>query len=469
MRWGVLPLVALLMSMGAPATHAVAGQDPLALAGCFNAGGVSGCDSVGVAAGTTDVVVSPDGRHVYAAGGPNIQGFARSSDGALTRLAAPGGCVTQEVTVAGCTTTGVSIGDVTDLTISADGATVYAGVIANAAGLGALVMLSRDPATGSLAPLGCLGSALGCSGVTPSSGSIGVVVSPGGESVYSRVPDGLLTFERDTSTGRLAQLARAGGCIAEGEITDCAPATGLAGWSYQPAVAPDGSSVYVPSDDGVAVLKRNGTTGVVIQGVLGAEGGCITYDGSSSGAADACVSLGASGAALRHARSVAVTPSGRHVIVSGEQGAVVFARDAQDGTLQMTDCVSQQALAGCQHRPGVGGIGLSISPPGDSVVLPSSGGHEWFAFDDEAGTLTPKAGEDGCWSGTGLDGCLALPAYSGSVSQSAWSPDGTSVYTAAGALAHLRVDRPPVCAADLGSHRARHGRDCACLVHRPER
>ena len=51
-RWGLLALVALLMSMGAPATHAVAGQEPLALAGCFNAGGMAGCDSVGVAAGT---------------------------------------------------------------------------------------------------------------------------------------------------------------------------------------------------------------------------------------------------------------------------------------------------------------------------------------------------------------------------------------------------------------------------------
>ena len=125
-----------------------------------------------------------------------------------------------------------------------------------------------------------------------------MVVTPDGQSVYTRAPDALLTFERDTSTGQLTQLSRTGGCIAEGALTDCAPARGLAGWSYQPAVAPDGSTVYVPSDDGVAVLKRNATTGVVTQNVVGPEGGCLTYDGSSSAAAEECVSLGESGPAL---------------------------------------------------------------------------------------------------------------------------------------------------------------------------
>ena len=179
--------------------------------------------------------------------------------------------------------------------------------------------------------------------------------------------------------------------------------------------------------------------------MAGLSGGCVTYDGSSTDPGE-CESLGASGPALQDASAVAVTPSGRHVIVSAAGGAVVFSRDSADGTLEMTDCVYQQELEGCQTRPGVGGIGLSISPSGDSVVLPSAGGYQWFALDDDTGTLTPMPGSQGCWSGTGQEGCLALPAYSGRFSQSAWSPDGTSVYTAGGSLAHLRVDRPPVCA-----------------------
>ena len=429
-------MVMLLSSVVVAPADALPSVDALELGGCFTDAGGAGCEQVGVATATADVVVSPDGRHVYAAGGPNIQGFARGVGGALTRLTAPGGCATVTDT-SGCATTGYDTGDVTDLTMSTDGATLYA------ASTSGIVILSRDVVTGDLTPKGCMGSAQNCTVLTPTVGASGLAVSPDDTSVYSRSLNTVMAFERNTSTGLLTQISDS--CRAESLMPRCGDDAGLEGLSYQLAVSPDGATVYVPSADGVAVLERNPDTKRVVQSVPGPRGGCVTVDGWSTEAGE-CESLGDAGPALANASAVAVTPSGRHVVVSAAEGAVVFARDSADGTLQMTDCVSQEELEGCLHRPGVGGIGLSISPSGDSVVLPSAGGYQWFALDDDAGTLAPMPGRQGCWSGTGQEGCLALPAYSGSFSQSAWSPDGTSVYTAGGSLAHLRVDRPPVCA-----------------------
>ncbi len=237
-----------------------------------------------------------------------------------------------------------------------------------------------------------------------------MAVSPDGASVYSRVADRLLAFERDTSTGLLTQRSRPAAASPRARYTDCGHGVGA-----RRAVVPAGG--LARRCLGLRALGRRGGSASSATPPPGgphqpwrALRGVASPTTARARRPGECESLGASGAALEHASSVAVTPSGRHVIVSGARGAVVFSRDSADGTLQMTDCVSQQVLAGCQHRPGVGGIGLSISPSGDSVVLPSSGGHQWFALDDDAGTLTPMPGAQGCWSGTGLEGCLALPA-----------------------------------------------------------
>jgi DNA-binding beta-propeller fold protein YncE len=187
---------------------------------------------------------------------------------------------------------------VTDLTISSDGATLYA------AATSGIVMLGRDLATGNLTPKGCLGYAQNCTGVDPSLGSLGLAVSPDDASVYSRSLDTLTAFDR-ISTGLLTAIT--GGCIAEREITSCTHVSGLEGPSYQLAVSPDGATVYVPSADGVAVLAHNPSTMRAYQAVAGPDGGCVTHDGSSTHPGE-CETLGASGPALEGASAAAVTP-----------------------------------------------------------------------------------------------------------------------------------------------------------------
>ena len=81
-RWGWLALVALLMSTGAPVTHAAAGQEPLAMAGCFNAGGVAGLRLRWGGDGDERRRGLSGRAPRVRRGGPNIQGFARSTDGA---------------------------------------------------------------------------------------------------------------------------------------------------------------------------------------------------------------------------------------------------------------------------------------------------------------------------------------------------------------------------------------------------
>ena len=74
-------MVMLLSSVVVAPAVALPSVDALVVGGCFTDAGGAGCEPVGVATHTSDVVVSPDGRHVYAAGGPDIQGFARAVDG----------------------------------------------------------------------------------------------------------------------------------------------------------------------------------------------------------------------------------------------------------------------------------------------------------------------------------------------------------------------------------------------------
>ena len=119
-------------------------------------------------------------------------------------------------------------------------------------------------------------------------------------------------------------------------------------------VSPDGSNVYVASEESqaVAVFDRDGTTGALKQ--LDGTDGCVSQTGTGGECAD--------GRALYGPRSVAVTGDGKNVYVASGAAVAVFARDPVTGALEQltgtSGCISSFALPdGCAF-----GLVLGVQP-----------------------------------------------------------------------------------------------------------
>ena len=80
-------------------------------------------------------------------------------------------------------------------------------------------------------------------------GMYGVAVSPDGKSVYGTSSDSsVLTFDRDTNTGALAQKPGTAGCVSnDGSGGTCAVGNGITDRG-RVVVSPDGKSVYTVMD-----------------------------------------------------------------------------------------------------------------------------------------------------------------------------------------------------------------------------
>ena len=276
--------------------------------GCVAARAAPGC-AVGRALDGADViVVSADGRSVYAGAfkGNAVAVFSRNtSSGALTQPADATGCLV-DTPVSGCTT-GLALGAPEGLAISADGTSVY---VASAAS-NALAILVRSTSTGALTQAadgsGCIVDAprTGCTTGTQLGGANAVALSPDDGDVYvtSLLSNTVTAFTRTPATGALAQQTGTSACVIYVLAVGCSLARALS----QPeglAVSPDGASLYAAAfgSDAVDVLTRNTSSGAVIQKSRSA--GCVT-----GGAAPDC----ALGRALDGVSSVAVSPDGRHV------------------------------------------------------------------------------------------------------------------------------------------------------------
>ena len=106
-------------------------------------------------------------------------------------------------------------------------------------------------------------------------------LAPDGKSVYvaSGYDDAVARFNRNTTTGAIAQPAGAAGCVSQTGAGPCADGHGLVG-PVSVVVAPDGKSVYVASHSSHAVarLNRNPTTGAIAQPAGAA--GCVSQTGA---------------------------------------------------------------------------------------------------------------------------------------------------------------------------------------------
>jgi DNA-binding beta-propeller fold protein YncE len=235
------------------------------------------------------------------------------------------------------------------------------------------------------------------------------------------------------STGDLRQLKGASGCINDDALTGCADGRALTN-ANGVAVSPDGMSVYVASftSHAVAIFDRvlSGERYGKLKQKPGTAG-CISLSGDPG-----C----ATGVALLGAASIVVSPDGKNVYVAafGGHAIAIFDRDTSGGPThgELTQkaipdgCV---ALSNASCNPAVaisGPISVAVSPNGASVYVASPGSDSLTTFDRAVdGTLTQKAGPDGCTTEVLVAGCTDGKALNGAQSV-AVSPNGGSVYVA---------------------------------------
>lgn len=287
--------------------------------------GVGGLDGI---AGACSVAVIPDGRHVYVAGHWDHAVAVFSRDRTAGRLAF---VEAQRDGVGGVD--GLHV--VNWVGASPDGRHVYAAGYRDHA----VAAFSRDAATGRLAYVGVQRDGVG--GVDGLHGAFYVTVSPDGEHVYAAgyLESALVAFRRDRVTGRLT--------FVEARRDSIGGVSGLRGPSSI-SLSPDGRHVYVAGagDNAVAVFSRDNRTGRLAfveaqqDGVGGVEG-------------------------LQGVKSVAVSPNGRHLYAAGwdEHALAVFTRDRVTGRLTFVEVV----------RDGVAGVD-GLRGASCVVVSPDGGG-----------------------------------------------------------------------------------------------
>jgi DNA-binding beta-propeller fold protein YncE len=291
------------------------------------------CGSGRALLGPDVVVVSPDGKNVYAGSffGNAVAVFSRNpATGGLAQPTGTGGCIAESAS-SGCAT-GIALGAVEGLAISADGSTVYAG----AALSNALAVLSRDPATGALAQAtasGCIVDVAltGCTTGVQLSGANAVAVSPKGGDVYvtSLFANSVTSFTSTSSASVLAQLPGVTACTVWLRAVGCSFGHALSAPEGL-AVSPDGTSLYTAAflTGAIGVFDRFPKAGPE-EGEQPEPAGRVTQKPNRAGCLAAKSVPGCSpGRALGGVSSIAISPDGRFVYSTafGSNAVDIFRR-----------------------------------------------------------------------------------------------------------------------------------------------
>jgi sugar lactone lactonase YvrE len=267
-----------------------------------------------------------------------------------------------------------------------------------------------------------VGAEAACPGVDGLSVAHDVAVSPDGTSVYvvSDQDDAIVHFSRDTTTGALAFIH----CFDDTAFGSEAACPGVPGLQQAQAVAvsPDGKSVYVASfgDRAVVRFDRNLATGALTFAQ------CL--DDNDNGGKAACPGVDG----LDEVNGLAVSPDGKSLYAIGE-ALVRFARNTTTGALTFAQCIDDNddnPEPSCAGVDGGGGEAVVASPDGKSVY--TSGGDEAVVrFDRNATTGALSFAQCIDDNDTGDEAaCPGVNGLSGFLRGLAVSADGTSLYVA---------------------------------------
>ena len=270
-----------------------------------------------------------------------------------------------------------------------------------------------------------------------------IVVSPDGRHAYvaSYGSHGIAIFSRARRTGLLEQLPGRRGCIRHKGGRFCGAGRAMGG-PVSIAVSSDGRNVYVVSagSDALSVLARNRRTGVLTQ--LPGESGCV-----SQRAGGGC----SVGRALNEPTSVAVSPDGEHVYVTGRRfpsGVAVFDRAADGSVTQRAGpagCVTQRGGFDCTAARALRSPEeVAVSPDSRFVLVAGMRSSAVSVLAQGPEGLSQAEGPAGCIAnGGGPEGCAPARGLAGPVDL-AITRDGRNVYTASSvgdAIAILQRDR----------------------------
>jgi len=367
-----------------------------------------------------DLAFDAAGRHLYAVGAGSRNGqpvvhaslVRNAGTGSLGALRT-GTCSTiRGATGRGCRTPA-------QVEISADGRAGY--VVGDYHGSAAVAILRRSR-NGALAATNRALRALGKL-------VRAIALSPNGRQVYVAVDRTVVVLDRD----RRGNLTRAKGyerCHADHR--GCPGARGIVR-AGGVALSRNGRSLYVTSENGVAVFRRSLRTGALRQ--LAGQAGCI-----APAASDGCApGLGVGGsdgpAAIGgkiSARRIVVSGDGARVYAASAAGIAVFARSAADGSLRQlpgpAGCVSSIAYSGCTPARALLAVGaIALSADSSTLYATTTASRSLAVLRRTGAGLAQLAGRDGCANATGADGCMAV-AGSTRPFAIAVSPDDRHVY-----------------------------------------
>lgn len=323
----------------------------------------TGCGAGHALGGVSQLVVSRDGKSVIAAarGSNAISIYKRAKDGSLSYLQ----CFRDARTTGDshCKQV-VALGDSQSVAISGDGRSVYA----TGGSTSTLVSFKRNPKTGKLTPAGCFTSSsstayASCAPAPVLDGANRLLLSPNGLRLFvaAEGSNAVSVFARDPRTGILRQVSCIGG---DDNFVNAACAGGRAIRGPQAlTLSPDGKQLYVTVTDGIAVLLVNPVNGELSQpaGTVA----CLSFNESHD--PDCGVA-----AALDGAFGIALAPDGHEAYVASYNSNAVtqYTRNLITGALTpISRCVSLDA-AGCQHLLGLEHAGwVTISPDGRFVYV----------------------------------------------------------------------------------------------------